>query len=98
MNEADAITRLQSHADAVQAMGETSLYLYGSTVRNEASAGSDLDLFIEYDPASRLNAFDLIGIKLFLEERLGTDVDVTTRDGLHPRLCDGIEQSAVRVF
>lgn len=98
MTQADAITRLRSHADAVRAMGATSLYLFGSTVRNEASAGSDLDLFIEYDPASGFNAFDLVGIKLFLEERLGIDVDVTTRDGLHPRLRDRIEQSAVRVF
>lgn len=98
MNRADAITRLQANADAVRAMGATSLYLFGSTVRNEASSDSDLDLFIEYDPASRFNAFDLIGIKLFLEERLGTEVDVMTRDGLHPRLRDRIEQSAVRVF
>lgn len=98
MNRADAITRLQANADAVRAMGATSLYLFGSTVRDEASSDSDLDLFMEYDPASRFNAFDLVGIKLFLEERLGTEVDVTTRDGLHPRLRDRIEQSAVRVF
>lgn len=98
MNRTDAITQLHANADAVRAMGATSLYLFGSTVRNEASSDSDLDVFIEYDPASRFNAFDLVGIKLFLEERLGTEVDVTTRDGLHPRLRDRIEQSAVRVF
>lgn len=98
MNRTETIERLEANADAVRAMGATSLYLFGSTVRNEASAGSDLDLYIEYDPASRFNAFDLVGIKLFLEEQLGTEVDVTTRDGLHPRLRDRIEQSAVRVF
>jgi len=41
---------------------------------------------------------DLAGIKLFLEDALGVDVDVTTRDSLHPMLRKNIEQSAVRVF
>jgi predicted nucleotidyltransferase len=48
--------------------------------------------------ASRFNAFDLVGIKLFLEDELKTAVDLTTRDGLHPRLRHAIEKSAVRVF
>ena len=73
-------------------MGATSLYLFGSTARDEAAANSDLDLFLEYDPV------DLVGIKLFLEETLGIEADVTTRDGLHPMLKDKIERSAVRVF
>lgn len=98
MNRTEAISGLQAHADAVRAMGATALYLFGSTLRDEARAGSDLDLFIEYDASRKFSLFDLVGIKLFLEERLGTDVDVTTRDSLHPRLRDGIERSAVRVF
>jgi Nucleotidyltransferase domain len=59
---------------------------------------SDLDLFIDYDPQTRFNAFDLIGIKQFLEGALGIDVDITTRDGLHPMLRGDIEESAIRVF
>lgn len=98
MNRFEALSRLQAHADAVRAMGATALYLYGSTARNDAAASSDLDLYIDYDPASRFNAFDLVGIKQFLEQQLGSKVDVTTRDGLHPRLRERIETSAVRVF
>lgn len=98
MNRIEAIAGLQAQAATVRAMGATALYLFGSTVRDEARAGSDLDLFIEYDTGRKFSLFDLVGIKLFLEERLGTTVDVTTRDSLHPRLRDGIEQSAVRVF
>lgn len=79
-------------------MGATALYLFGSTARNEATPGSDLDLFIDYDPEGRFNAFDLVGIKLLLEEELHVPVDVTTRDSLHPRLRLGIESSAVRIF
>ncbi|MER8367664.1 MAG: DNA polymerase III subunit beta [Mesorhizobium sp.] len=98
MNRVDAINRLQRTADAVRRMGATALYLFGSTVRDEAGQGSDLDLFIDYDPKSRFNAFDLVGIKLLLEDELHVPVDVTTRDGLHPRLRPQIEQSAVRIF
>ena len=98
MNRRDAIAQLEAHADDVRALGATSLYLFGSTLRGEATAASDLDLFIEYDPDSRFNALHLVGIKLLLEERLHLKVDVTTRDGLHPRLRQRIEQSALRVF
>lgn len=98
MTRTEAISQLMRHADAIKAMGATSLYLFGSTARNEAAADSDLDLFLEYDPASRFSLVDLVGIKLFLEETLGIEADVTTRDGLHPMLKDKIERSAVRVF
>jgi len=98
MNRLEAISRLRGKADAVKGMGATGLYLFGSTARDEAGRASDLDLFVDYDPQSRFNAFDLIGIKLLLEEELHVPVDVTTRDGLHPRLRRRIEESAVRIF
>ncbi|WP_105432660.1 MULTISPECIES: nucleotidyltransferase family protein [Neorhizobium] len=98
MNRTDAIQKLQQHADAVKGMGATALYLFGSTVRDEARASSDLDLFIDYDPATRFSLLDLVGIKQFLEEELAVEVDVTTRSSLHPMLRTDIEQSAIRVF
>lgn len=66
--------------------------------RDTAQSASDLDLFIDYNQESRFNAFDLIGIKLLLETTLSIPVDITTRDGLHPALKSGIENSAIRVF
>ncbi len=42
-----AIAALKNEADAVKALGATSLYLFGSTVRDEAGENSDLDVFIE---------------------------------------------------
>ena len=98
MNRLEAIDKLKRQAQAIKAMGATSLYLFGSIAQDEALRGSDLDLFIDYDPNGRFNAFDLVGIKQLLESELGIDVDITTRDGLHPMLRTDIEQSAVRVF
>lgn len=98
MNRVEAINRLKGHAAAIKAMGATSLYMFGSIARDSATIASDLDLFIDYDEHGRFNAFDLVGIKLFLEKALDVPVDVTTRDGLHPMLKADIEQAAIRVF
>ena len=98
MKRIEAVDSLKQRANAIKAMGATSLYLFGSVAQDAAAGASDLDLFIDYDPTSRFNAFDLVGIKQFLEAELGVDVDITTRDGLHPMLRDGIEQSAIRIF
>ncbi|MBX9907221.1 MAG: nucleotidyltransferase domain-containing protein [Beijerinckiaceae bacterium] len=93
-----ALRELNQRADALRAMGATSLYLFGSTVRDEAAEGSDIDLFIDYDRDSRFSLLDLVGIKLFLEDELHLPIDVTTRDSLHPLLSERIQQDAVRVF
>src|SRR3984893_18906570 len=98
MNRRRSILKRKRTADAVKALGATSLYLFGSVARDDAKTHSDLDLFIDYDPDGGFSLLELVGIKLLLEEKLGVQVDVTTRDSLHPMLRDDIEQSAVRVF
>jgi hypothetical protein len=98
MNRIEAIARLREVAEGVKARGATALYVFGSAARNEAGPGSDLDLFVEYDPARKFSLVDLVGIKLFLQDALGVEVDVTTRDSLHPMLRKDIENSAIRVF
>lgn len=98
MNRADAIRQLRDHAADIRARGVTALYLFGSTVRNEARSDSDVDVFLEYDPARRFSIVDLVDIKNRLEHELGISVDVTTRDSLHPALRGDIETTAFRVF
>jgi uncharacterized protein len=84
MNRTEALKKLRTFADALKARGATSLYLFGSTAKNRANAKSDLDLFIDYNPRGRFNAFDLVASQRLLQEGLGVDVDLTTRKGLHP--------------
>lgn len=98
MRKAEAIEKLRRQADAIRALGATSLYLFGSVARDEAGPNSDLDLFIDYDESKKFSLVDLVGIKLFLEDELSADIDVTTRNSLHPRLKDRIEASSVQVF
>jgi uncharacterized protein len=98
MNRTQTIAKLKSYAEPIKALGATSLFLFGSTARNENNSHSDLDLFVDYDPNGKFNALDLVDIKLLLEDNLGMEVDVTTRDSLHPMLRDDIENAAIRVF
>jgi predicted nucleotidyltransferase len=98
MRKHEAITALEQQADAVRAFGATSLYLFGSTARDATSAGSDLDLFVDYDLDGRFSLIELVGIKQLLEHRLGIAVDVTTRDSLDPLLRGEIEAAAERIF
>jgi len=96
MNRTQALKKLRTFATALKVRGATSLYLFGSTARNQA--GSKSDLVLDYDPRSKFNAFDLVAAKRLLEEGLGVDVDLTTRNGLHPLIRKKIEAEATRVF
>lgn len=98
MDRTQTIAKLKSYTDPIKALGATSLFLFGSTARDENNSDSDLDLFVDYDATGKFNALDLIDIKLLLEDNLGMKVDVTTRDSLHPMLREDIEKAAIRVF
>ena len=76
----------------------TALHLFGSTARDAARADSDVDLFLDLDPTAKFSLVDLAALEGRLADLLGVEVDLTTRDSLHPRLRDGIERSAERVL
>ena len=92
------LTELRGCLSEIRAHGVRALYLFGSAARNMADDDSDVDIFIEAEQADRFNAFDLIDVKTLLERRLDANVDLTTRDGLHPRLREQIEREAIQVF
>ena len=98
MNKDQVLAELRGCLPEIRARGVRALYLFGSTARGLARDDSDVDIFIEAEQADRFNAFDLIDVKTLLERRLDAHVDLTTRDGLHPRLREQIEREAIRVF
>jgi hypothetical protein len=69
--------------------------VFGSYVRGEQKAGSDLDVLAEFDPGA--NLIDLIGLSLFLEEKLGCSVDVVPESALRAELRPDILKEAVSV-
>lgn len=98
MRRDDVIARLKAAEPDMRARGVGELYLFGSVARDEARAGSDIDVFIDPDPSRRFGFDEFMSVYELLRERLGQDVDYTTRDGLHRRLRPEIEKNAVRVF
>ena len=98
MKRETAIAKLKANEDAIRALGATSLYLYGSTARDEAKPKSDVDVFVEYDPEGKFSLFDLAGIQVLLQDKLAREVHVTTKNSLHPLMRRGIEHDAIRVF
>jgi uncharacterized protein len=97
MRRAETIAALQERASEIKDFGATSLYLFGSTARNEAGEVSDVDLFIDYDP-ERFSFVELIRLRNRLSDILGHTADLTTREGLHPLLRPVIEAEAIKVL
>ena len=97
MSRSDIIFALRAEATRIQELGATSLYLFGSTARDEDRSESDVDLFVDYDP-ERFSFVELIRLRDRLSDVLGRKADLTTRDGLHPALRANIEAEAIKVF
>jgi|SRR3954453_18023289 predicted nucleotidyltransferase len=97
MTKHEALAILRAHADDIRRRGAQSLYLFGSTLRNEARADSDVDVFVDPD-YSRFTLLDWVDLETFLSDILGKRVDLTTRKALRPELRGEIEQAATKVL
>lgn len=71
-----------------RAHGATNIRVFGSFSRGEQRQRSDLDLLVKLPAQSSL--FDLVGLKLDLEEALKRKVDVLEDDGISRYLRDRI--------
>lgn len=87
---------LNSHKKELLKLGVCALSLFGSVARNKASAGSDIDILVDFDAKKGL--FGFMGLKNYLEELLHCDVDLVTKSALHPALRKKILHEAKNVF
>ena len=96
MNKQRALELLARSKPELQArFGVTSLALFGSTARDEASSSSDVDILVAFDgPATSKRYF---GVQFYLEDLLGCPVDLVTEKALRPELRPYIEQERVNV-
>lgn len=58
--------------------------IFGSYVRGEQKAGSDIDVLVEFDEGA--NLLDLTGLSLFLEGKLKCRVDIIPEDAIRKEL------------
>ncbi|MBI3893679.1 MAG: nucleotidyltransferase domain-containing protein [Candidatus Wallbacteria bacterium] len=85
---------LQGRDEELRQLGVRSLSLFGSAVRSEATAESDLDFLVELASVS----FDAyMDVKEHLERLFRRRVDLVLADAIKPRLRSRILAEAVRV-
>jgi predicted nucleotidyltransferase len=89
--------KLRGREAELRRLGVKHLYLFGSTARGEATEGSDVDLFFDYE-RGKLGLFGLMDVKEQTSRILGRKADIMTRDSLHKVLRPRIEASALKVF
>jgi len=99
MDRSALIEILRRFDAALRENGATGLFIFGSRARGTHRPDSDLDLFIDYNPAARVpNMFRLMQLEEEISEALGIPVTIATRNALHPLMRDRIERDAVRVL
>ena len=69
--------------------------VFGSVLRGEDNASSDLDLLVE--PTAHTTLMDIGAIRFELKKLLGIEVDVLTPNGLPPRFRAQVLRKAVPV-
>lgn len=87
---------LRAHkAHLATEFGLLELACFGSTVRDDARADSDIDVLVTFDgPATSARYF---GVQFYLEDLLGRPVDLVTDKALRQELRSTIEREAVHV-
>lgn len=96
MNRDQALKIISEHRETLATrFGVKSLALFGSLVRDEATASSDVDLLVEFD-GRPVGLFHLSRTQHYLEDILGVPkVDLVLRDGIKPALRERILREAI---
>jgi predicted nucleotidyltransferase len=75
--------------------GVSSIRLFGSVARGEATPDSDIDVLVDFRRTPTL--FEFLRLRRVLGELLGTKVDLITESGLKERARAAVERDAIRV-
>ena len=96
MRKLEVIKLLDAHKVVLsERFGVTELALFGSTARDAAGEGSDVDILVSFDgPATSKRYF---GVQFYLEDLLGCVVDLVTDKALRPELRPYVEKEAIHV-
>jgi len=61
--------------DFLKSKGAIKVAVFGSYVRNEEKADSDIDVLVDF-PIAEMNLFDFVGIEQELSDKIGIKVDL----------------------
>ncbi len=79
----DFLDLIQSNSQRLRNLGVSRIGLFGSFVRDQAAAHSDIDVLVEFEKGKK--TFDnFIELANFLEDSTSRDVDLLTPESLSP--------------
>jgi uncharacterized protein len=93
----EAIRIISEHQDELRRRGVERLAIFGSTARNQAGTGSDVDILVELDRTRPFGVFDFVRLQSYLEEILGCPVDLGTPESLKPRMREKVLEERIFV-
>ncbi len=77
----ELLERILSGQDKIRGYGVKQLGIFGSFVRNEAKANSDIDFLIEFYPEKK-NFDNFMELAFYLQNLLGRKVEIVTPQSL----------------
>ena len=91
-----ALQLLTAHKAALaDRFGVVRMALFGSTARNSAVPGSDVDVLVSFNGVATPDAF--FGVQFYLEDLFGCAVDLVTERALRPELKPYVERDAIPI-
>src|ERR1017187_1691320 len=98
MDKSSVIEMLRRHEPELRAAGIVHLRLFGSVVRGEESAQSDVDLMADFDRSKCLTLFDMARLEGRLSYLLGGKVDLSPAGSMKKRVRGAALREAVHAF
>ena len=96
MNRDKAIELLKQHKPLLKSrFGVLELALFGSTARDAARPGSDVDILVNF--SGKVTSAQYVGVQFYLEDLFGCAVDLVTQKALRKELRPYVEREAVHV-
>ena len=87
---------IRKNAEAIKAEGVTKLAIFGSRVRGDNRADSDLDVLVEVAPDASFSILNLIGVQHIIEDATGLQAQATMRRSIPPRFASGLQTTYSR--
>lgn len=89
MNSEEIFELIRQNKSELERFGASRIGLFGSQIRGEAGAKSDIDFIVEF-VTGRKNYDNYINLCFFLEDLFNRKIDLLTPESLSPHLKDRI--------
>jgi len=96
MDKRTVLTQLTNSVEEIRRrFSVKAISVFGSIARDEATENSDVDVLVTFNQKATFDLF--MDLKFYLEDLLGTGVDLVTDKALRPQVRKAIKQEIINV-